>query len=355
MITGTLPFQADSAQEVMIKRLTDDPARLNDTIDGVSFPPQLQVVMDHAMERMPSDRYSSAEEFALEVLKATACAPVAAATPPIDTQGATQLMDTGPSDPAVTEQLKKTRQSEAQATMAMSELEEDSTADAEVPTAATAVSQVPPTHAPETPTPQIPIEAPRKKPTLAIAGSVVVAAIVGGVGYVTLTGGSNAEPDVGPDSAAIAALLTENVDSINSGVEDESRAEGSRSGTTTTPSGDERQDPGTQEFDNPNAASPNENPLSIEDILAEFVTLGRQVSTESSDQARASARNRLLEIYDMRDMPDSARARAAQIVAESYEEQSMSDACTWIDLAIRLQPDNENYRNYKEFILGCPF
>lgn len=355
-ITGTLPFQADSAQEAMIKRLTDDPARLNDALDGASFPPKLQTVMDRAMERMPSDRYSTANEFAADVLDATVGAPGPTAPPPIDTQGATKLMDTGPSDPAVTEQLKKTRVSEAQATIPMSDLGEDATAEAALAPPATAGpgAAAGQQHTPGTPMPQALSEAPKKKPYLAIAASVVVVVIAGSVGYVTLSGGSAGDPNSAPDTAASAALVPENGDSVNSSAEGEQGTETDPSSTTTNLPGTEQQDLGTQDSNNPNTTSPSENAVSVADILAEFVTLGRQASTESSGQARAAARNRSMLIYDMGEMPDSVRARAAQIVSESYEEQSTSDACTWIDRAITLQPDNEHYRNYKEFILGCP-
>jgi serine/threonine-protein kinase len=353
MITGTLPFQAESAQEVMIKRLTDDPARLTDAFPGGVFPPKLQSVLDHAMERMPSDRYATADDFAADAIVAIHDIPAQSPAPAVDTQGETQLMDTGSSDPAVTEELKKTRLSEPQVTVAMSDSDHDATAEPEVVTAATAVSQAPEApHTPETPMPQTTPEAPKKKPYVAIAASAVVIGIVGSVGYVTLTGGGNGELNVGPDST-MAGLLPGDSDSTDNGIEDDSAANDDQSGST--PGQDSNQsDPGQSDPGDSDTITPPESAESLEDISAELVTLGRQASIESSGQERASARNRSVVIYEMRDMPDSVRARAAQIVAESYEEQSMDDACTWIDRAITLQPDNENYSNYKEFILGCP-
>ena len=65
-------------------------------------------------------------------------------------------------------------------------------------------------------------------------------------------------------------------------------------------------------------------------------------------------KERAREIYNLSQLPDTMRAKAAQLVAESYEEESMEDACTWVDRAIRLQPNNEAYRSFREFILGCP-
>ncbi|HWP37604.1 MAG TPA: serine/threonine-protein kinase, partial [Gemmatimonadales bacterium] len=92
MLTGTLPFQADSAQETMIKRLTDDPLPLNQAMPGANFPDRLQQVMDKALARMPSERYAGAAEFAREAVAAVAGMKGAA----VDTEGATQLISAMP-------------------------------------------------------------------------------------------------------------------------------------------------------------------------------------------------------------------------------------------------------------------
>ncbi len=63
MLTGVLPFQADSAQETMIKRLTDDPMTLETARPDIAFPPKLQAVLDKALARSPSERYGSATDF----------------------------------------------------------------------------------------------------------------------------------------------------------------------------------------------------------------------------------------------------------------------------------------------------
>ena len=67
MITGTLPFQAETSQETMIKRLTDDPMPLRQALPTANFPAGLQQVMDHALARYANDRYSDAVEFAKDV------------------------------------------------------------------------------------------------------------------------------------------------------------------------------------------------------------------------------------------------------------------------------------------------
>src|SRR3989441_795249 len=64
MLTGTLPFAADSVQETMIKRLTDEPAELIEVRPDLHFPPGLQQTLDTALARSPVDRYQSAAKFA---------------------------------------------------------------------------------------------------------------------------------------------------------------------------------------------------------------------------------------------------------------------------------------------------
>src|SRR2546429_410978 len=64
MLTGTLPFAADSVQEAMIKRLTDEPAELIEMRPDLHFPPGLQQTLDTALARSPVHRYQSAAKFA---------------------------------------------------------------------------------------------------------------------------------------------------------------------------------------------------------------------------------------------------------------------------------------------------
>src|SRR5256885_223737 len=64
MLTGTLPFPADSVQESMVKRLTDEPAELIEVRPDLHFPPGLQQTLDTALARSPVDRYQSAAKFA---------------------------------------------------------------------------------------------------------------------------------------------------------------------------------------------------------------------------------------------------------------------------------------------------
>jgi hypothetical protein len=64
IITGRLPFEGNSAQETLVKRLTDPPRPLAAAQPGASFPTGLQGVMDRALARRPADRYATVTDFA---------------------------------------------------------------------------------------------------------------------------------------------------------------------------------------------------------------------------------------------------------------------------------------------------
>ena len=77
MLTGVLPYQAETSQEVMLKRLTDDPLTLLEALPTGPFPPALQRVIDQALQRMPGDRYASAAQFAADAVEAVGGLPEA--------------------------------------------------------------------------------------------------------------------------------------------------------------------------------------------------------------------------------------------------------------------------------------
>ncbi|HEU5154399.1 MAG TPA: serine/threonine-protein kinase [Gemmatimonadales bacterium] len=72
MITGKLPFEADSAQETMIKRLTDEPMPLALARPDLRFPALVQTVLNRSLTRSPADRYATAVEFGRDLATATA-------------------------------------------------------------------------------------------------------------------------------------------------------------------------------------------------------------------------------------------------------------------------------------------
>jgi len=97
MLTGHLPFQAETVQETMIKRLTDEPKKLAEVRPDLQFPSGLQPVLDAALTRTPGERYQTVAKFAEDVLgvvqlvRATR-GGVAPATREV-VEGRTQLLD----------------------------------------------------------------------------------------------------------------------------------------------------------------------------------------------------------------------------------------------------------------------
>jgi serine/threonine-protein kinase len=78
MMTGKLPFQAESAQESMIMRLTDEPKTLQEMKPDTSWPPEVQNVMRKALQRRREDRYNKAADFGQELWTAVERMPTKA-------------------------------------------------------------------------------------------------------------------------------------------------------------------------------------------------------------------------------------------------------------------------------------
>ncbi len=97
MLTGQLPFQADTVQETMIKRLTDEPTQLAQARPDLTFPQGLQQVLDTALARTPAQRYQSVAKFAADVrnVAGTRGGSPTSATPATraDVEAKTQILD----------------------------------------------------------------------------------------------------------------------------------------------------------------------------------------------------------------------------------------------------------------------
>ena len=176
MLTGELPFQADSVQETMVKRLTDEPAKLAETRPDLSFPDGLQQVLDSALARTPGDRYQTVAKFADDVVAVAGLARgtrgVAPATR-VDIEGKTQLLDS--------------RETKAQAAK-------------RAPAGRTGVAA-----------------APKRRSLIPIVVGAVVVLGVGGGGYVLLVGRGGAAPSASdttklmsrPDTSKVVALTVD--------------------------------------------------------------------------------------------------------------------------------------------------
>src|SRR3954471_8429994 len=64
MLTGKLPFQGRTQQEIMIARLCNEPMSLREARPELNFSEALEKVLIKSMQRDPSDRYVTAPEFA---------------------------------------------------------------------------------------------------------------------------------------------------------------------------------------------------------------------------------------------------------------------------------------------------
>ena len=70
MLTGRLPFNGRTQQELMIARLKNEPMPLRQIRDDLVFSESLERVLLKAMQRDPDDRYRTALEFAEAVARA---------------------------------------------------------------------------------------------------------------------------------------------------------------------------------------------------------------------------------------------------------------------------------------------
>jgi eukaryotic-like serine/threonine-protein kinase len=64
MLTGALPFEGRTQQEMMIARLRDEPIPLRKVRPELVFPEAVERVLQRALQRNPDDRFASAVEFA---------------------------------------------------------------------------------------------------------------------------------------------------------------------------------------------------------------------------------------------------------------------------------------------------
>ncbi len=79
MLAGDLPFPASTAQEVMLKRITERPRTLADVRPDRVWPTSVQRVLDRALARDRSLRFARATELAAELERAITSASAASA------------------------------------------------------------------------------------------------------------------------------------------------------------------------------------------------------------------------------------------------------------------------------------
>jgi eukaryotic-like serine/threonine-protein kinase len=326
MVTGTFPFQAESAQEMMIKRLTDDPLPLGAARPDVVFPTALEQTVRHALGRMPGERYASAVEFARELHRAVGGMGAAATAAPME--AATQIMSAPGADATV--QLTPTRVGGA----------------ATAPPARAATARAP---TPSTPTTPQPVPAPRvpekkKAPVAAIAAVVVV--LVGAGGFAAMKMLGNGTPGSATDTTGVAR------ESVTVALQDTTPTQPTggqtQGGGGTRPGGGQQPTGGDQP-----AGGEATQPVDIAAVQESIRTVGRNVGEDADAAARARAMRELEAFFNDVALPDSTRALAASYVAEGYEYAQVTDqACLWIGRAVRLAPSKQGYAAYQT-ALGC--
>ncbi|MGH7589859.1 MAG: protein kinase domain-containing protein [Gemmatimonadales bacterium] len=295
MITGALPFQAETSQETMIKRLTDDPMPLSQALPTGHFPAGLQPVMDKALARYPNDRYASAAQFATDVEKALAGMSAAE-------QGATMVVGA--------EQMK-TKVAGA-ATKDMPKTRVGSAAEGRA-SAPSPVSK-------------------SKLPILVGTAAVVLA----GVGFALKGTLFPAKA-----SGTVGQSVSGTADSGKQAKPDSQKAPG-----TTNPSGGGGT-PSLSHTTNPNVANPPPRSAVTrpdEQALMKQVMSLQDTALDGGPAQRATVEAVSSAMYKRRELSDSLRAEAALAAGLAYQTDTKYDSArVWLTKAAALDPKMDHY------------
>jgi eukaryotic-like serine/threonine-protein kinase len=309
MLTGELPFQADSVQETMIKRLTDEPAKLAEVRPDLAFPDGLQQVLDAALARTPAERYQTVAKFADDVVAVAGLVGGTRGMAPatrVDIEGKTQLMDS--------------RETKAQAAK----------------------------RAPAGRTQQV---APKRRSSLVpIVIGVVAVLGLGGGGYMLLgRGGTSAAP---PDTTHRQSAVTP-ADS-NKAVVLSNPTGASPGGTTKTTTQQRTGSTGATVLP-PDSVKPT--PLShptgggidvsrAQDLLDDMML--NQMKKATAPWIRDSA----MKFYNAPGITSKDKAYAAFVVGNAYFSlNDRTQGCQWVRTANRIDPASSVYSG---FLSQCP-
>ncbi|HEV8398765.1 MAG TPA: serine/threonine-protein kinase [Gemmatimonadales bacterium] len=289
MLAGKLPFEANTVQETMIKRLTDEPAKLAATRPDLIFPPGLQAVLDSALMRNPLERYQTVSKFAEDVTSVTGIGRTTkGGVPPTradiaDTEGKTQLLDTSAGG-GLTQRISATR----------------------------AAPPSPPS--------------PKKRSMVPIAVGVVAVLAAGGA-WVALSGGQKNNA-VSPDTAAIRPD-TQNADS--------SRRLGTGTPTRGNPQTPANRETGTRGgSQTPRGGGPVVNAARAAEALDSL--------NEIVDARPQFARDSAMVLYNAATVTATDKAMAAFVIANTWWKQGdRPQGCQWITRAKTLDPATPTY------------
>jgi serine/threonine-protein kinase len=299
-LTGLSPFPADSQQETMIKRLTDDPVPLAVARPEGRFSAELQRVMDRALARSPEQRYRTANDMARDIRGLTR-----SLTGAVDVEAGTQVVQA----PELKGAVPATRVDAAAAARAK-------------PVAAPAALPV----------------AKKGAPIVPIAAAVLVMALGAGAFAFKdrLQGGGGTDSLPGPPpSTATDTQTTKPAGGTPDTTEQFNRPDTTKPVKPGTV--------GTRDPVKPTVAPPRTDralpPIGqmpgAQKVSAELPSLDDILEPATRNQARLDARA----IYNRPEVIDSIRAEAAVLVAQSYtEDKNFTEAVRWYDIALRTYP-----------------
>ena len=341
MLTGTLPFQADTAQEAMIKRLTDEPLKLKDALPEGGFPTALQIVMDRALQRLPSDRYSSAAEFGADV--AGTVSAMADVAPAVDVDGATQLID-----PSETDDGRAGPEAGAGAGAGATEAIPD-----------TRVSQ----HGGKAPTPDTPMpptavaaQGKKKKAPVAAIAAVVGTLVIGGGSVAVVMSKGSSEPGAVDSLGQMGQdPVTQNT-AADTGTGDGSRPEGAgtppgggqslaETGADNPPGNGGREMISAETEDSLITITAPTNPawMSLAGADEHLGDLVARVFDET-EAGRTAIRDTAIAYYNAVGISDRDKATAAYTAASAYQDLGdRLNGLDWVNRALRLDPGNESF------------
>ncbi|MEK9509694.1 serine/threonine-protein kinase [Gemmatimonadota bacterium Y43] len=334
-LTGRLPVRAESTQDLMVERLTQEPLTLADIAPDLELPPRVQAALDHALQRRRDDRPATAGAFAA-ALGETGTATAAPATDRAtvaagadDGSAASRAAGPPPNGPGRAK--------------------------------AAGGGAVPPTAIGRTPADApAPLAAPtlgRSRLALWVGGALALAVIAFGV--VQMIGGGEA-----PDSALPPAEQTAGPAGPTDPADDDPPSTDTGEAAT-----DSAAQPTADPIDDPVRTDPDDDPpptvdpevavrpplrpaAEVEDQL--FRQLTALTDRPETGVFRA-ARDTAALAWEESRHPDAVRALAAYVTASSFEaEDRRDDALAWARRATELAPGNRGYQALLDALGGRP-
>ena len=305
MLAGSLPFRAESTQDVMIQRLTHLPLQLSEAMPGVVFPERLQHAIGRALERRTADRWANAVEFGREITAAVSSPGLGWAAP----------MASAPALPSASAELPATR--------------------------------IAPAAPPKTPATRPPSKSRRN---LAVAASLAVVLAIAAGAVLLQDGGGGVEGAADPDTRASSTAQDD-----GSGAGDRLAGlppDSARDSVPANATGSAVQPAADTSGGGATPAPPDGGTAAIvvpgeraSDVL--FQQLDRfppiaeaAPSTRELDAIIDTARA----VWDLRALPRADRALAAYVLGSAYDARSDWSGCvTWLDSALALNPAGSGY------------